>query len=1190
MSAVWDSRFDDADDKTNAACQNLQNSGKIDLAKILDVARSALPLMDPSALKHDDRLGRGASWEVNKEIFSPPNGERGALPYYVAVKHVLTSRQTPERSRKLFDEVMRELHVLTHAKLHHHSSIISTLAYGWTVDAFSDPRPYLVVEYSDHGTLRHYLQTQFHPLDDRRELMLDIAAGIQSLHENRILHGDIKAENVLLFDADIPSGQGDTWRAQVAKLADFGHAIFDTEGNGQTLNYLGTSIYNAPEVEGRCGSNVINGQLTFDLCRKSEIFSYGLLVWEIMSSGGVYLDNEWFRAEETRIEFLERVCATEQNGLLRRGKDFFQSNPFINAPREIMRIAEQVLDMTLLDNAHERADIQAVRRVLGEGISDNRPYFGYRSIRTGPPEPAREFVHRNVSSSTWYQLSDEKTRFQIEGEKIFQQSLTRVTDEASLHPYSDERYGLVPIVKQPPPKRPDKVDDQSFNMFKAPLFTGPPWEVQCTITENLLHDAHSSRNPAQQAYTSLQLSICYYLGFGIKPDMSKALFYLGTAVKEKNRVAESIHRRVFQALVPLLPSIHLSDILPNPDIDPVGRETTPESYFASQIWSTPYDSDEELSGDLGADDQDVDENDTWIKTLNESLKPGNISSLRQLLPFDRLTSEQWSLALTSACRLGHFDTVRYLARSCPLLEHNGKSTTPLHWLIMFDEKKACALAHLLVKGSSGKPGVCQMLLNAIPRQNAWLPKHCLELLGAPLHWAVRARNLALVKTLIDLGADVNLRWTGLQTSIHEPRSTQLPSFSPLDIAAMYHYPEIAETLLEHDAKMYGGSFEEKHSAFHLLGQPVAAFSRFIMHGREYRQALRDTIQILLRWSTDIHVADSSDATPLSAALQNVDQDLYVLEELLSAGARVDVGTDYDRDTAATSFARTGFDRLFNDSKFELLVPLVANINKLDGAGRNALHYCAITGSSAMAEVLLRDTRVEINIRAKGGQTPAVLAAMFGNAEVLQALIQAGADIEKEDSDGWVPLETALRRRHTKAAEVLIKAGANLYLRQDKGGRDTALHVTVADGVNGDSLVEWFIDKCPGFKNSELLNSRGRYGWTALHRAVDQGDLESVRALLKAKAKSIYTVLPSSSEIGFRNNSLFLLPPANMARNSLKTAQGDGRKGVLENFPRIKKGGPSALAHHIASLKEIVSLLEDEMVPDSEQITADLELL
>ncbi|KAL9094148.1 MAG: hypothetical protein Q9165_003563 [Trypethelium subeluteriae] len=1186
MSSIWGSRFSDANDEASAACQNLQHSDKTDLAKILAVAQDAIPFINPISLKHDDRVGIGVSWEVNREIFSP---EAGATPYFVAVKHLSTSRQTPERSRALFDEVMRELRVLTHPQLHYHSSIVSALAYGWTVDAFSGPRPYLVVEYSDYGTLCHYLKKQSHSLDDRRELMLDVAAGIQSLHENRILHGDIKTENVLVFDANEPSGHGDTWRSQVAKLADFGHAILDTEGKGQNLHYLGTTIYNAPEVEGRSGSNVLTEPLTFDLCRKSEAFSYGLLVWVIMNSGDVYLDSEWFRAGETRTDFLERVCATEQNGLLRRGKEFCLSHIFTNSSPKIMRKVEQALDMTLSDNAHERADIQAVRKVLAEGIRDNRPRFGYRSTRTAPPEPRREFAYRNVGTSSYMHLSKDKPDSQLEAEKTSQQRFTRLPNDALKYPYSDERYGLIQIIKSPPQKRPGKADDQSLDMFKAPLVTAPEWKVQCEVAEKFLHHARSPENPAQQAYASLQLSICYYLGYGIEPDVSMALSHLMDAVPQ-NRLARSIYRRVLQALVPLASNTQLSDIICSLDIDPLEQKTTAESYFAFRIWSTLHDSDEELSGDPDASDQAMDDDNAWMETLDRSLRLGNISILRRLFSSHKITSEQWSLALVSACRLGHFDAVRYLAPRCPSFKHNGESATPLHWLIMFDEKKACALARLLVNGSSGKPGLCRMFLNAIPRQNAWLPEHCLELFGTPLHWAVRARNLPLVKTLIELGADVNLRWSDVQTLFHEPRSTKLPSFSPLDVAAMYHCPEITETLLEHQAEMYGGNFQEEHSVYHLLGQSTAAFSRFIIHGSNYRQALRDTLRILLRWSKNIHVPDSSDATPLSAALQNADQDLYVLEELLFAGARVDKGINYDRDTAATIFARTGFDRRFNSSKLQLIVPLVANINKLDLYGKNALHYCAMSGSGPMAEVLLRDTRVDPNFRAKRGQTSVIMAAMFGNAEVLQALIQSGADIEKRASNDWTPLEYALRRRHTKAAEVLIDAGANLYLHLHEGLGDTALHATVADPQRGDSLTEWFLSKCPQFRKPELLNGLDGNGRTALHRAVDYGDLESVRVLLTAGARSLYTTLPSSSDTGFRDNFLYLRTPLVSAKSSLKSAQGDGREGVLKVFPRIKRGGPSALAHFIASLKEIVSLLEGEMAPDNEQITTNLLLL
>jgi len=113
---------------------------------------------------------------------------------------------------------------------------------------------YIIMKYFP-ATLRHYIEdnTIPHHWGIKTTLMHQIASGLGYVHVKKIIHCDIKPENIFMTSIGIP------------KIADFG------ESTKRAKYCNGTPGYRAPEVEMKVAFNSF----------KSDIYSYGVVCREI---------------------------------------------------------------------------------------------------------------------------------------------------------------------------------------------------------------------------------------------------------------------------------------------------------------------------------------------------------------------------------------------------------------------------------------------------------------------------------------------------------------------------------------------------------------------------------------------------------------------------------------------------------------------------------------------------------------------------------------------------------------------------------------------------------------------------------------------------------------------------------------------------------------------------------------------
>ncbi|KAL8150128.1 hypothetical protein V2J09_019936 [Rumex salicifolius] len=132
----------------------------------------------------------------------------------------------------------------------------------------SGPESLLVYEFLPHRSLDRFIFDQLRGRalnwEKRYEIIIGTAEGLVYLHENknnRIIHRDIKASNILL-DSRLR-----------AKIADFGLArSFEEDKSHISTAIAGTMGYMAPEY-------LAHGQLT----EKADVYSFGVLLLEIIT-------------------------------------------------------------------------------------------------------------------------------------------------------------------------------------------------------------------------------------------------------------------------------------------------------------------------------------------------------------------------------------------------------------------------------------------------------------------------------------------------------------------------------------------------------------------------------------------------------------------------------------------------------------------------------------------------------------------------------------------------------------------------------------------------------------------------------------------------------------------------------------------------------------------------------------------
>lgn len=179
----------------------------------------------------------------------------------------------------LYEILTMELVVLKQQPISDHPNIVDLEGISWEVTNNGQVYPVLLFEkgnWSDLSSFSGGLQGGYCTFNAKLGFCIDIAKALQVMHGLNIVHGDVKPQNVLLFD-DEPNVERYTTSGS-AKLTDFGYSCFGAQ-NSDVVSLPFSDIWSAPEYHDR----------GFELgeAKKVDVYSFGLTAvyllfyWEV---------------------------------------------------------------------------------------------------------------------------------------------------------------------------------------------------------------------------------------------------------------------------------------------------------------------------------------------------------------------------------------------------------------------------------------------------------------------------------------------------------------------------------------------------------------------------------------------------------------------------------------------------------------------------------------------------------------------------------------------------------------------------------------------------------------------------------------------------------------------------------------------------------------------------------------------
>ena len=159
------------------------------------------------------------------------------------------------------------------------------------------------------------------------------------------------------------------------------------------------------------------------------------------------------------------------------------------------------------------------------------------------------------------------------------------------------------------------------------------------------------------------------------------------------------------------------------------------------------------------------------------------------------------------------------------------------------------------------------------------------------------------------------------------------------------------------------------------------------------------------------------------------------------------------------------------------------MNARDATGWGPLHWASFVGREDIIRWLITKG-AEVN-RPEDSVSALHVAAAWGKRECVLELLEAGAELNVKDPQGWTPLFWCAYSGRNKLLEVLIKRGADVNVRDDHGR--TPLHIAAEQGHLG--AVATLVG------SGSVVMAKEAGGSSPLHLAAQKGNLAVCECLV-----------------------------------------------------------------------------------------------
>jgi len=173
---------------------------------------------------------------------------------YYAMK--ILKIDTTDKSQEIkIQRFIREAEILSQIQ---HPNIVKIINVGLSE---TDKTPYIIMEFISGQSLDLLIKEKKFLLNEKIDIIIQIAKALKAIHDIGILHRDVKPANIILTDNNI------------IKLMDFGIAGLKSSNLTITNELLGSPAYMPPEA--------FDGAKLKD--KRSDIFSLGVIAYELFT-------------------------------------------------------------------------------------------------------------------------------------------------------------------------------------------------------------------------------------------------------------------------------------------------------------------------------------------------------------------------------------------------------------------------------------------------------------------------------------------------------------------------------------------------------------------------------------------------------------------------------------------------------------------------------------------------------------------------------------------------------------------------------------------------------------------------------------------------------------------------------------------------------------------------------------------